>query len=133
MVRGRSSGWVVAIMKTMWSGRFLERFEQRETLKAASVIWVRLVEDVDFVLVARGAVAGGVAEFANLVAAAVGGGVEFEDIDGVGGADLGARLTAFAGLGGGAKFAADGVAVKRHGEDAGAMVVLPMPRWPLKM
>ena len=99
-------------------GRFLERFE--ESIEGGVGDLVRLVEDVDFVLVARGAVSGGVAEFADLVDAAVGGGVDFDDIDGVAGADLGAGLTDFAGLGGGADIAADGVAaVKRHGEDAG--------------
>ncbi len=81
---------------------------------------VGFVEDVDLVLVAGGAVAGGVAEFADLVDAAVGGGVDFDDVDGVAGADFEAGLADFAGLGGGAKRGADGVAaVEGAGEDAG--------------
>jgi hypothetical protein len=72
------------------------------------------------VALARGAVAGGVAEFAYLVDAAIGSGVDFDDVDGVAGLDLGAGVADLAGLGGGAEFAADGVAaVEGHGQDAG--------------
>ena len=99
-------------------GRLLEGLEQRVEGGVGDL--VRLVEDVDLVLVARGAVAGGVAELADLVDAAVGGGVDLDDVDGVAGADLGAGLADVAGLGGGAELAADGVAaVERHGQDAG--------------
>ena len=77
------------------------------------------VEDVDFVLVAGGAVSGGVAEFADLVDAPVGGGVDLDDVDGVTGFDLNAGFADFAGLGGRADGAADGIAaVERHGKDA---------------
>ena len=89
---------------------------------------MRLIEDVDFVLVARGTVAGGVAQFADLVDAAVGGGIDLDDIDGVAGADLGAALAHIAGLGGGTEFSANRVAaVQRHGQDE-QYVTEPRPR-----
>ena len=67
----------------------------------------------------RWAVAGGVAELADFVDAAVGGGVDFDDVDRRAGADFEAGVADFAGLGGGAELAADGVAaVERAGEDA---------------
>ena len=98
-------------------GWLLEGFE--EGVEGGVGDLVRLVEDVDLVLVARGAIAGGVAEVADLVDAAVGGGVDLDDVDGVAGADLGAGLADVAGLGSGADFGADGVAaVERGGEDA---------------
>ena len=78
------------------------------------------VEDVDLVLVAGWAVAGGVAKFADLVDAAIGGGIDFYDVDGVAGLDLSTRFADFAGLCVGADLSADGVAtVERHGKDAG--------------
>ena len=70
-------------------GRLLERLEQRVEGGVGDL--VGFVEDVDLVLVARGAVAGGVAELADLVDAAVGGGVDLDDVDGVAGADLECR------------------------------------------
>ena len=98
--------------------RLLERLEQ--SVEGGVGDLVRLVEDVDLVAVARGAVAGGVAQFANLVDAAVGGGVDLDDVDGGPGANLGAGVADAAGLGGGALGRADGVlAVERHGQDAG--------------
>ena len=84
-------------------GRLFERLQQRVEGGVGDL--VRLVEDVDLVAVARGAVAGGVAQLANLVDAAVGGGVDLDDVDGVAGPDLGAGLADLAGLGGGAEFA----------------------------
>ncbi len=99
-------------------GWLLEGFQERVEGGVGDL--VRLVEDVDFVAVARGAIAGGVAEFADLVDAAVGGGVDFDDVDCVAGADLDAGLADFTGLGRGADFRADGIAaVERHGQDAG--------------
>jgi hypothetical protein len=81
-------------------GRLFEGLEQ--SVEGGVGNLVRLVEDVDLVLVARGPVAGGVAELADLVDAAVGGGVDLDDVDGVAGLDLGAGLADAAGLGGGA-------------------------------
>ena len=99
-------------------GRLLERLEQRVEGRVGDL--VRFVEDVDFVAVARRAVAGGVAQLANLVDAAVGGGVDLDDVDGGAGANLGAGVADAAGLGRGALGAADRVAaVERHGQDAG--------------
>ncbi len=89
-------------------GRLFESFEQRVEGSVGDL--VRFVEDVDLVFVARGAVAGGVAELADLVDAAIGGGVDFDDVDRGAGADLGAGVAEVAGLGGRAGFAADGVA-----------------------
>ena len=113
-------------------GRLFEGFEQGVEGGVGDL--VRLVEDVDLVSVARGAVAGGVAQLADLVDAAVGGGVDFDDVDGVAGADLGAGLADIAGLGGGADFGLP-MALRQLSAMARmrAMVVLPMPRWPEKM
>ena len=57
------------------------------------------VEDIDFEAVARGLVAGGLAEFADFVDAAVGGGIDFNDVDGVASANFGAGFADAAGLG----------------------------------
>src|ERR1700739_998371 len=59
---------------------------------------VRFVEDVNLVAVACGRVAGRVAQFANLVDAAVGGGVDLDYIHGVALADLNAGVAHAAGL-----------------------------------
>ncbi len=81
---------------------------------------VGFVEDVDLVFIARGAVARGVAKLTDFVDAAVGGGVNFDDVDGVALADFEAALADVAGLGGGAESGADfGAAVEGRGEDAG--------------
>ena len=99
-------------------GRLFEGFE--EGVEGGVGDLVGFVEDVDLVLVARGAVAGGVAELADFVDAAVGGGVDFDDVDGVALADFEAGLAVVAGLGRGALGGADGVAaVEGRGEDAG--------------
>ena len=99
-------------------GRLFEGLEQGVEGGVGDL--VGLVEDVDLVAVAGGGVAGGVAQLANLVDAAVGGGVDLDDIDGVAGADLGAGFAELAGLDGGAGGGADGVAaVEGHGQDAG--------------
>ena len=87
------------------------------------------VEDVDFEAVAGGAVARSLAEFADFVDAAVGGGVDFDDIDRVSGADFGAGFADAAGLGNGMILGAAIQAAARMR----ATVVLPMPRCPLKM
>ncbi len=99
-------------------GWFFQRFEQRVEGGVGDL--VGFVEDVDFVAVAGGAVAGGVAEFADFVDAAVGGGVDLDDVDGVALADFEAAVAGEAGLGRGAGGGADGVlAVECGGEDAG--------------
>ena len=79
-----------------------------------------LVQDVDLVLVARGAIPCGIPQFADLVDATVGGGVDLDDVYGVACLDFGAGLADLAGFSIWAEAAADGVAtVERHGEDAG--------------
>ena len=112
-------------------GRLLQRLQQRVEGGVGDL--VRLVEDVDLVAVARGAIAGGVAQFADLVDAAVGGGVDLDHVDGVAGANLGAGVADAAGLGRGPVWAADRVRQFSAMARMRAMVVLPMPRWPLKM
>ena len=113
-----SSGSVVAIMKTTCVRRLLEGLEQ--SIEGGVGDLVGLVEDVDLVAVARGAIAGGIAQFANLVDAAVGGGVDLDDVDGDAPANLGAGVADAAGLGGGALGLADRVAaIERQGKDAG--------------
>ena len=96
------------------AGRFLERLEQR--IEGGVGDLVGFVEDVDLEAVARGTVAGGFAQFANLVDAAVGGGVDFDYIDRVAGANFGAGIADAAGLG---HRLVRGAAVERHGQDAG--------------
>ena len=58
-----------------------------------------LVENINFEAVAGGAVAGGLAQFANFVDAAVGGGVDLDDVHGVSGANFGAGFADAARLG----------------------------------
>ncbi len=99
-------------------GRLFEGFEQG--IEGGIGDLVRFIEQNDFEAVAGGAVAGGVAQLANLVDAAVGGGVDFEHIDGVAGANFETGVANEAGLGGGPFRAADLVpAVERRGQDAG--------------
>jgi hypothetical protein len=98
-------------------GRLFERLEQR--VEGGVCDLVRFIEDDDLVLVARGFVACGVAEFANVFDAAVGGGVDLDDVDGVALADFDAGVASVAGLGGGALGRTDDVAaVERRGKDA---------------
>ncbi len=61
-------------------GRLLEGLEQGVEGGVGDL--VGFVEDPDLVLVAGGAVAGGLAQLADLVDAAVGGGVDLKDVDG---------------------------------------------------
>jgi hypothetical protein len=61
-------------------GRLLERLEQG--IEGGVGNLVRLVKDVDLEAVARGPVAGGVAELADLVDTAIGGGVDLDDVNG---------------------------------------------------
>jgi hypothetical protein len=105
---------------------------------------VGFVEEEDFVLVARRADVGLGADGAHVVDAAVGGGVDFDEVEGVG---SGVRA---AGVAAGGDFAAGDAVQARLDCGAGrslptsvrqsramarmrAMVVLPMPRWPEKM
>ena len=110
------------------AGRLFERFEQGVEGGVGDL--VGLVENVDFETVAGGAIAGGVAEFADFVDAAIGGRVNFDHVDGVAGANLGAGIADAARLG------LRGLAAERQLSAMARMratVVLPMPRWPLKM
>ncbi len=98
--------------------RLFERLEQRVEGGVGDL--VRLVEDVDLVAVARRAVAGGVAQLANLVDATIGGGVDLDDIDGRAGTNFGTGIADAAGLGRGALGGADRVlTVERHCQNAG--------------
>ncbi len=99
-------------------GWFLQRLKQGVERRVGDL--VGFVEDVDFEAVARGAVAGGVAELADFIDAAVGGGVDFDNVDGRAGADFEAGVADFAGFGRGAGGRADGVAaIERAGQNAG--------------
>ena len=95
-------------------GRFFERLQQRVEGSIGDL--VRFVEDVDLEAVAGRAVACSLAEFADFVDAAVGGSVDFDDVDGVSRAYLGAGFANTAGLGNRMVF---GSAIQRHGQDAG--------------
>ncbi len=83
-------------MKINVAGRLFERFQKR--IEGGIGDLVRFVENVDFEAVARGAIAGGLAEFADLVDPAIGGGVNFDYVDGVAVADLGAGIADAAGF-----------------------------------
>ena len=113
-------------------GRLFEGLEQGVEGGVGDL--VGFVEDVDLVAVAGGGVAGGVAQFANFVDAAIGGGVDLDDVDGVALADFDAGVAHAAGLGGGAR-RREPMALRqlRAWARMRAMVVLPMPRWPEKM
>ena len=77
------------------------------------------IENIDFVSIPAGRVTGGVPQFANLVDAAIGGGVDFDHVDGVSLTDLDAGVADAAGFGGGALGAAYfSAAVERHGHNA---------------
>ncbi len=93
-------------------GRFFEGLE--EGVEGFGGDLVGFVDDKDFVLVASGAVADVLAEFAHFVDAAIGGGVDFDDVRGVTGGDLGAGGALHAGGGSGSFFA-----IEAAGEDAG--------------
>ena len=94
-------------------GRLFQSLEQRVEGGVGDL--VGFVEDVDFEAVAGGAIAGGFAEFADFVDAAVGGGVDLDDVDCIAGANLGARFADAAGFRNGLIFRA---AVQGHGQDA---------------
>ena len=78
-------------------GGLLQGFE--EGVEGCVGDLVGFVKDVDFEAVPGRTVAGGLAEFADFVDAAVGGGVDFDDVDGVTGSDFGAGLADSAGFG----------------------------------
>ena len=83
-------------MKTMWSRRLLQRLQQGIEGRVGNL--VRFVEDVNLVAVARRAIACGVAQFANLIDAAIGRRVDLDHIDRVAGANLGAGIADAAGF-----------------------------------
>ena len=80
---------------------------------------VGFVENIDFVTVAGGGIAGGVAQFANLVNAPVGGGVDLDHVHGVALTDLDAGVAHAAGFRRGSGLAAHfSAAVEGHGHNA---------------
>ena len=95
-------------------GRLFQRFEQGVECGVGNL--VGFVENVDLKAVAGGAIASGLAEFADFVDATVGGGVDFDDVDGVAGANLGAGFADAAGLRRRMIFRS---AVQGRGQDAG--------------
>src|SRR5208282_6905213 len=92
---------------------FLESLQQG--VKGCVCNLVSFIEDVDLETVAGGAVARGFAEFADFVNAAIGGGVNFDDVDGVAGANLGAGFANAAGLRNRGVFR---TAIQRSGQNA---------------
>ena len=109
-----SSGCVVGEHEDHVAGRLFERLQERVEGRISDL--VSFVEDVDFEAIAGWPVAGGFAKLANFVDAAVGGGVDFDDIDRVAGANLSARFADAAGLD---DRVVRGAAVECHREDAG--------------
>ena len=118
-------------MKTMCVGRLLQRLEQRVEGRVGDL--VRFVEDVNLEAVARRPVTGSVAQLANFVDAAVGGGVNLDHVHGIAGANLGAGVADPAWLGCGPLGGADSVRQLSAMARMRAMVVFPMPRCPEKM
>ena len=112
-------------------GRLFESLQQRVEGGVGDL--VGFVENVDLVAVARRTIARGLAQFANLVDAAVGGGVDLDDVDGIARANLGAGVANSARLGGGALSASRCLRQFSAMARMRATVVLPMPRCPLKM
>ena len=78
-------------------GRLFQRLQQRVEGGVGDL--VSFVENVNFEAVAGGTVARGLAEFADFVDAAIGGGVDFDYVDRVSGANFRAGFTDAAGLG----------------------------------
>ena len=95
------------------AGRLLQRLQQ--SVEGGVGDLVRFVENVDLEAVARGTIAGGLAQFADFVDAAVGGGVDLDDVDGVSGPNLGAGIADAAWL---RNRMVLGAAVQGHGQDA---------------
>ena len=93
-------------------GRLFESFQQRVRGFVGEL--VRFVEDHDFVAARSGRVADHLAQLADLVNAAVGGGVDFEHVERSAGGNFAAGVAGVVGLGGGALRA-----IERFGEDAG--------------
>ena len=97
--------------------RLFEGFEQRIEGRVGDL--VRFVEDVNLVLITRRRVAGGVAQFANLVDAAIGGRINLDHVHGVALANLHTRIASSARLRRRPLRAPNlGAAVQRHGHDA---------------
>ena len=94
-------------------GRLFQRLQQR--VKGGIGNLVGFVEDPDLVAVARRTVTGGIAQFADFVDAAIGGGVDLDHVNRVALADFDAGVAHAARLG-------DGMivrtAVQRHGQNA---------------
>src|SRR6266853_3417569 len=93
--------------------RLLQRFQQG--VEGGIGDLMSFVENVDFETVTCRTVAGAFAQFANLVNAAVGGGIDLDYIDGISGADLSAGFADATRLQHGLF---RGAAVQRHGQNA---------------
>src|SRR5271166_1192649 len=93
--------------------RLLQRLQQR--IEGGVGDLVRLVEDVNLETVARRTIARGLAQFANFVNAAVGGGVNLDYVHRVASANLKAGIAHAAGFGHGMVLRP---AIQRHGQDA---------------
>src|SRR5260370_29780783 len=94
-------------------GRLFQRLEQRVERGICDL--VRFIENVDLETVSGWTIPCAFAQFTDFVNAAVGGGVDFDDIDSVAGANLGARFAYAAGLGNRLIFR---TAIQGHGQNA---------------
>ena len=95
------------------AGRLLQRFQQSIESRIGDL--VGLVENVDLEAIARRAVARSLAQLADLVNAAIGGGVNLNHVHGISRADFGARFAYSAGL---RHRLVRRPAVQRHGQNA---------------
>ena len=95
------------------AGRFFQRFEQRVESRVGDL--VGFVENVNLEAVARGTITRGLAQLANFINAAVGGGVDFDHVHGISGANFDAGIANAARLGDRLFRRA---AIQRHGQNA---------------
>ncbi len=100
-------------MKTTCPGRLLQRLQQGIERGIGNL--VSFVEDPDLVAIASRPVTRGVAQFANLVDAAIGGSVDLNHVNGIAGANLAARIANTARLGNRMILR---LAIQRHRQDA---------------
>ncbi len=95
------------------AGRLFQRLQQR--IEGGIGDLVGFVENVDLEAVARRTIARRLAQFADLIDAAIGGGVNFDHVHGIAGPDFGTRLADPARL---RDRLVRRPAVQRHGQDA---------------
>jgi len=116
-------------MKTTWLGGSSSVFEQG--IEGGVGDLVCFIKNVDFEAIASRAIASGFAQFADLVDTPIGGSVDFDHVYRIARANFGAGLAYPAGF-------EDRLSLELDRQFSAmarmrATVVLPIPRWPLKI